>query len=271
MNFKKATVTTIIPMALFLSACSGIQLSKDLNPFKEGQSETQQEKQSPVEEQKEETAQFQLDEQFFNKIQEVNGKPTIKNPENRMVLVNKEYSLPSTYEPADLVSPNVEFSFGDTDVPQRYIRKEAAIALEKMFAQATKEGIELFAVSGYRSYERQTGILNVEKARKGDEVALETVALPGQSEHQTGLAMDVTSRSAGMDITEKFGDTPEGKWVKENAHKFGFIIRYQKGKEDITQFAYEPWHLRYVGVNEAAEIYENDLTLEEFFDKVKKI
>ena len=269
MKIKKIVASSFIPMTLMMSSCTGVQFSKDLNPFKEGQSETQQH--DAKESDQNEITGLQLEEHFFNQIEDVNGMPTIANPSNRMALVNKEFSLPSTYEPEDLVAPNVPFSFGDQDVPQRYIRKEAAAALEKMFNQATNEGVELFAVSGYRSYERQTGILNVEKEQKGEQVALETVALPGQSEHQTGLAMDITSKSANMDITEKFGDTPEGIWVKENAHRFGFIIRYQKGKEDITQFAYEPWHLRYVGVNEAAEIYENDLTLEEYFAKVKKI
>lgn len=271
MNATKKTMAAVLPLTLMLSACSGLDFSKSLNPFKEGQAKTQehQEKIEPEKEGKEEI--LTLEEPFFNQIKEVNGKQTIANPENRMVLVNKEFSLPADYEPADLVSPNVPFSFGDAEVPQRYIRKEAAAALERLFAQAAAEGIELFAVSGYRSYERQTGILNVEKERKGDTTALETVALPGQSEHQTGLAMDVTSKSADMDITEKFGDTPEGKWVQANAHEFGFIIRYQKGKEEITKFSYEPWHLRYVGVKEATEIYENQLTLEEYFKKVKKI
>ncbi|MGD6794942.1 M15 family metallopeptidase [Metabacillus indicus] len=271
LNATKKTMAAVLPLTLMLSACSGLDFSKSLNPFKEGQAKTQehQEKINPKKEVNEEI--LTLEEPFFNQIREVNGKQTIANPENRMVLVNKEFSLPADYEPADLVSPNVPFSFGDAEVPQRYIRKEAAAALERLFAQASKEGVELFAVSGYRSYERQTGILNVEKERKGDTTALETVALPGQSEHQTGLAMDVTSKSADMDITEKFGDTPEGKWVQANAHKFGFIIRYQKGKEEITKFSYEPWHLRYVGVKEATEIVENQLTLEEYFKKVKKI
>ncbi|MGX1193553.1 M15 family metallopeptidase [Metabacillus sp. SLBN-84] len=271
LSATKKTMAAVLPLTLMLSACSGLDFSKSLNPFKEGQAKTQehQEKIEPEKEVKEEI--MTLEEPFFNQIKEVNGKQTIANPENRMVLVNKEFSLPADYEPADLVSPNVPFSFGDAEVPQRYIRKEAAAALERLFAQAASEGVELFAVSGYRSYERQTGILNVEKERKGDTTALETVALPGQSEHQTGLAMDITSKSADMDITEKFGDTPEGKWVQANAHKFGFIIRYQKGKEEITKFSYEPWHLRYVGVKEATEIVENQLTLEEYFKKVKKI
>ena len=83
--------------------------------------------------------------------------------------------------------------------------------------------------------------------------------------------MDVTSRSVNLEITDEFVETKEGKWVKENAHRAGFIIRYPKGKESITRYQYEPWHLRYVGKEKAFVIYENDLTLEEYFQKVKKI
>lgn len=93
----------------------------------------------------------------------------------------------------------------------------------------------------------------------------------GKSEHQTGLAMDETSRSVNLEITEEFGETKEGKWVKENAHRACFIIRYPIGKESITGYQYEPWHLRYVGKEKVSAIYENELTLEEYFQKVKKI
>jgi D-alanyl-D-alanine carboxypeptidase len=186
-------------------------------------------------------------------------------------MVNKEYTLPETYEPSDMVIPNVTFSFGEAIVPQRYLRKEAARALEELFELAESEEIELFAVSGYRSYSRQQGIFNVEKEDKGEKQALQAVALPGQSEHQTGLAMDVSSRSVNLEITEEFGETKEGKWVRDNAHKAGFIIRYPEGKESITGYQYEPWHLRYVGKEQAIAIYKNRLTLEEYFLKVKKI
>ena len=89
---------------------------------------------------------------------------------------------------------------------------------------------ELLAVSGYRSYTRQQGIYDVETKQKGEELARQVVALPGQSEHQTGLEMDITSRSANLEITEAFGETVEGNWARD-AHKAGFIIRYPKGKE----------------------------------------
>ena len=214
---------------------------------------------------------FLLESHYFNVVKQVDGNQVIENPTNILAMVNKDFALPGNYEPSDLVQPKVEFSFGDDDVPKRYLRKEAALALEELFSLAETDGIELLAVSGYRSFSRQQGIFNVEKDQKGEELARQAVALPGQSEHQTGLAMDITSRSANLEITEAFGDTVEGNWVRENAHKAGFIIRYPKGKESITGYQYEPWHLRYVGKEQAAIIYKNKLTLEEYFNKVKKI
>jgi len=151
------------------------------------------------------------------------------------------------------------------------MRKEAATALEKMFAEAKSAGIDLAAVSGYRSYGRQNTLFNAEVKRVGKERAVEAVAFPGSSEHQTGLTMDISSRSNNFNLNEEFETTKEGIWLRHNAHKYGFILRYPKGKEDITGYMYEPWHFRYVGVKAATEIYENDWTLEEYFENVKKI
>lgn len=214
---------------------------------------------------------FLLEAQYFNIVKPVNGKQEIENPTNILAMVNKEYTLPENYEPADLVIPNVAFSFGEQDIPQRYLRKNAAQALEELFRLAEKDDIELLAVSGFRSYSRQQGIFNVEVDQKGEEQAQQSVALPGQSEHQTGLAMDVTSRSVNLEITEEFGQSIEGKWVKENAHRAGFIIRYPDGKNNLTGYQYEPWHLRYIGKEHAEIIYNKKITLEEFFENVKKI
>ncbi|MFN2745717.1 MULTISPECIES: D-Ala-D-Ala carboxypeptidase VanY [unclassified Bacillus (in: firmicutes)] len=213
---------------------------------------------------------FVLESKYFNQIKEVDGLPTIQNSDNILALVNKDYALPGDYAPADLTVPDVEFSFTE-DIDKRYIRKEAAEALEKMFNAAKKDGFELVAVSGYRSYDRQKVIYDNEVSQKGEEKAKEAVAYPGQSEHQTGLAMDISSRSNGFALNEDFGNTKDGKWVEENAYKYGFIIRYPKNKEDITKYKYEPWHLRYVGKKAAKVIKEHDLTLEEYFEKVKKI
>ncbi|WP_080845758.1 M15 family metallopeptidase [Cytobacillus gottheilii] len=212
-----------------------------------------------------------LEASFFNHIKVVDGKNYIQNPENVMALVNKDYYYVEKYTPADLVRPNVEFSFGDQDIEKSYMREEAAGALEKMFAQAKNEGVNLFAVSGYRSYSRQNDLFKAEVAKVGEELAAQTVAYPGSSEHQSGLAMDISSHSADFLLTEQFAETAEGKWLADHAHLFGFILRYPKGKEDITGYSFEPWHYRYVGIEGAKVIFEKNLTLEEYFNLVKKI
>ncbi|BDG39422.1 D-Ala-D-Ala carboxypeptidase VanY [Geobacillus sp. 44B] len=212
-----------------------------------------------------------LEAKYWNIVEVHNGMKVIMNPDNILVLVNKEQSLPSTYKPNDLVVPRVPFSFAEKNVDKRYMRAEAAAALEALFAAARKEGIDLVAASGYRSYVRQQAIFTEEVKEKGREKAVQAVALPGQSEHQTGLAMDITSPSVDYALTTAFGETKEGKWVAEHAHEYGFIIRYPKGKEAVTGYQYEPWHLRYVGKKAAKVIFERNITLEEYFKIVKKI
>ncbi len=179
-------------------------------------------------------------------------------------VVNKEYGLPEDYKPEDLVVPNVPFSFSGT-LEKSYLRKEAAEALERLFDLAKKEGIQLNAVSGFRSYDYQKNLYANNVKRKGQEHTDRFSAKPGHSEHQTGLTMDVSSKSANNELELTFANTKEGKWLKENAHRAGFIIRYPKGKESITGYAYEPWHIRYVG-DIAESIYKKKLTLEEYMN-----
>ncbi|MBC1603472.1 M15 family metallopeptidase [Listeria rocourtiae] len=206
-----------------------------------------------------------------NKLVKREGVQFITNPENILVLANKEYSLESSYSPPDLVRPNVTFSFGDAQVEKAQMRKEAGSQLEVMFSAAKKDGLTLYAVSGYRSYKRQQEVFSAEVAAKGEAKAKEAVAVPGTSEHQTGLAMDISSSNQGFNLTEAFGETPEGQWLQKNAHHYGFILRYMKGKEAVTQYQYESWHYRYVGKGAATIIYENDWTLEEFFEHVQAL
>lgn len=135
-----------------------------------------------------------------------------------------------------------------------------------LFEAAETDGLTLVAVSGYRSYERQQAIYASNVASKGQAHADQFSAKPGTSEHQTGLAMDVTVQ--GNDdvlLSQSFGETEAGQYIKENAYQYGFIIRYPEGKETITGYSYEPWHLRYVGKDVATEIYLNEWTLEEYF------
>src|SRR5699024_3898639 len=124
---------------------------------------------------------------------------------------------------------------------------------------------QLFAQSVYRSYERQEAIFNNKIERQREEHAKTYSARPGVREHQTGLVMDETNQAVNFELTTEFGEIEEGIWLKDNAHKYGFIIRYPKDKEDITKCQYEPWHIRYVGKNLAKELHEKEITLEEFY------
>lgn len=199
-------------------------------------------------------------------VEVVGDKNVVTNPDAITVIVNKERSLPDGYEPTDLVEPDVPFSF-DEPHEKRHLRQEAADALEELFAAAEEDNIELRAVSGYRSYDRQVAVFNSSVERNGEEYALRVSAQPGKSEHQTGLSIDVSSPSVGNVLEEILGDTKEGKWLAEHAPEFGFIIRYLEGREETTGYVYEPWHIRYVGKELAPDIAASGLTLEEYFDE----
>lgn len=197
-------------------------------------------------------------------VKTVSGKNIVTNETDIAVVINKERGLPDKYEPTDLTEPNVDFSFSGKS-EKRMLRKEAAQALEKLFKQASADGIKLYGVSGYRSRATQVSVYNNNVKTQGQAEADKVSARPGFSEHQTGLAIDVSSQSAKFALEETFGATKEGKWLAEHAHEAGFIIRYPKGKESITGYSYEPWHIRYVGADIAKVVYENHWTLEEYF------
>lgn len=209
------------------------------------------------------TVSYALDETV---IPSDSGIDEVTNPDSIAVIVNKERSLPPDYEPDDLVKPDVPFSFAGEN-ERKYLRQEAAEALESLFAQAEADGIELTAVSGYRTYRTQEALFNYYVQQDGEAKARQYSAYPGTSEHQTGLTMDVSSPSINNVISTEAGfeETEAGKWLAEHAPHFGFIIRYPEGKEHITGYVYEPWHIRYVGLPLAQLLSEHDLTLEEFF------
>lgn len=182
-----------------------------------------------------------------------------------LFLVNREYTLSSDYVPQDLVKPKVQANNNNI-----LLRADAAAALEEMFQAAKDEqGLSLVAVSGYRSYGKQSVIFSNKVKKVGKTKALLLVAPPGASEHQLGLAMDLGSKK-NTSLTESFFNTPEGKWVAENCHRFGFIIRYKEEWADITGYAYEPWHVRYVGKEHAARIYELDIPFETYVAQLRQ-
>ncbi|MCZ8523164.1 MULTISPECIES: M15 family metallopeptidase [Paenibacillus] len=184
-------------------------------------------------------------------------------PASVAVLVNKTTRLPEGYRPADLVDPKVPYIF-EEKLEKRKLRKEAAEPLEKLFAAAEKAGLPLSGVSAYRSHETQKTLYHNYVLKDGEAEAAKYSAKPGHSEHETGLAIDVTSRSGKCAASDCFGDTKEAAWLASHAHEFGFIIRYPKGKESVTGYQYEPWHLRYVGEEAASAITKSGITLEEY-------
>lgn len=186
----------------------------------------------------------------------------IINDDSYTVLVNKFNSLSEGYIPDDLVTVSVPTILENPEVNQ--LREVADNALTSMFSAAEEENLFLFARSGFRSFNTQVHLFNGYAEKHGEEAANTYSAKPGFSEHQTGLVMDVTSESVQFQLTEQFGSTAEGKWIAENAHKFGFIIRYPYGKEEITGYVYEPWHLRYLGKEVAEAVYNSNVTYEEF-------
>lgn len=176
---------------------------------------------------------------------------------NKQVSIDKEYKRELTIPDVNLVSPG--------NIEKNHLETCTSDALEEMFKDAKKDNINLVAISGYRSYKRQETIYNNNIREYGQKYTDTISAKPGTSEHQTGLSMDISSRSNNYNLNEQFENTPEGVWLKENSYKYGFIIRYPKGKEDVTEYSYEPWHVRYVGKDFAKFLYTHDLTLEECY------
>lgn len=189
------------------------------------------------------------------------GLLEVLNVDSNLVLVNKDRKLPDGYEPNDLIYPSIPLN--GTVKEKTRMRSEAGHALEKLFAGASSDGYTLTAISGYRSYDRQVALYNNYISVHGEAWTKAYSAYPGTSEHQTGLAIDVSSPAFGNALEVGFAKTPEGKWLAEHAHEYGFIIRYPKDKVDITNYHYEPWHIRYVGKEYATYLYTNHLALEE--------
>lgn len=178
-------------------------------------------------------------------------------------LVNKSHPLNDAhYRPTSL-----EFFEGDSrDVKtrdERSVRADIAPAVKSLFAGAKENGFDLIIGSGFRSYEMQNFYYTSYIKNYGQSAADSFSAKPGYSEHQTGLVVDVATRDLKCYLEECFGETEAGKWLAVNAHKYGFILRYPRGKVGITDFIYEPWHFRYVGEDLAGALFQSGLTLDE--------
>ena len=172
------------------------------------------------------------------------GETTVENIDgftyvNGILIANKTYLLPADYDPGKILP-------------------EAQTAFDTMRAAAKEEGLTLKIVSGYRSYQKQDKVYHNYAARDGAALADRYSARAGSSEHQTGYAMDINS------VRQSFAETKEGKWLAAHCAEYGFILRYPKDKEAETGFMYEPWHVRYLGVELAQKITDSGLCLEEY-------
>ena len=190
------------------------------------------------------------------------------------ILVNKEHLLSSDYVPENLViTDDNENNFHDYKDPnfKPMISADILPYFEAMQKAAEALGLRKIIVdSGYRPYEYQQVIFDKSVAEKGLEETLRLVSLPGSSEHQTGLAIDIAYMDNGVYIEKTSDVDPEIMWLKENAHKFGFILRYPEGKEDVTNIQYERWHYRFVGVEMANILDPDALTLDEYYERVEQ-
>lgn len=175
------------------------------------------------------------------------------------LLVNKYHSLSSDYEPEDLVKANGQYTFSNN----QYMRQEVYSAFTDMFFKAKEEGLTLLINSSYRNYENQKKAYKDYEDAGGKSYADRYAARPGFSEHQTGLTLDIFTPK--FPTTSTFHLSDEYNWLLNNAHKYGFILRYPEGKEKITGFSYESWHYRYLGVDLATKVYESGLTYDEYY------
>lgn len=189
------------------------------------------------------------------------------------VLVNKENMLSIDYIPKNMyIVDNNENNFHNylIDNIKPMLRMEVKPYIEKLIYDANNNGINIIVDSAFRSGNYQQMILDKLISEKGTE-AYKLIALPGASEHQTGLAVDFAIYENGIYNDDIKEDDKEAIWLKDNAWKYGFVLRYPKGKEDITGFNFEPWHYRFVGLELALELYQTNLTLEEYKKCVKSL
>ena len=192
---------------------------------------------------------------------------TFDSSDWNIALINKQHPIPDDYEfPLGVIS-------GSMKCDERIISP-----LLDMMRSASADGVSLIICSPYRDIDRQTMLFGnkIDRYMNGGmsymeayNLASQAVTVPGSSEHQIGLAIDIIS-DGYSNLDEGFENTAAGKWLHDNSYKYGFILRYPKGKEEITSIEYEPWHFRYVGVDAATIIYDNDICLEEFWNTYVK-
>lgn len=195
-------------------------------------------------------------------------KGSLSEDERLLLKVDRTIGLSKNYTPTDLTdvsaSKLVDVSGKVKTFGVSCLEQQVVPSLVALFSEAKKRGYALAITSAFRSYQLQATLYNFWQ-RKEPETYFDEVALPGHSEHQLGLTIDLTSEYLGWKaVAPELGISPEGKWLAENSYKFGFVMSYPKDKKDITGYSYEPWHFRYVGTAAAREIFDRQITLNEY-------
>jgi D-alanyl-D-alanine carboxypeptidase len=183
-------------------------------------------------------------------------------PNSLWAIVSKDHPISVDYIPSPLKIPDVA-TRPDKSIDEQSLRSDVAIPLKKMFDAAASAGHNLMIGSGYRSAAMQKVYFDSLASSVGETTANQSIAVPGESEHQTGLAVDISTLSKACYLDQCFATTSDGLWLADNSYNFGFTLRYPKGSESITGYKYEPWHFRYVGIDLATALHESNLTLDQ--------
>ncbi len=192
--------------------------------------------------------------------------PTPSNTCNApLVLVDKIHALPPTYVPPDLVYIS-QYNIPVANTSYQ-IRKIVVPDLVGMIKDANAQGINLIVISPYRSYNTQAEVYDYYTRTDGVTAANQYSAIPGHSQHQLGTAIDFSTNEISNGLDQSFADTNAGKWMAENAYKYGFVLAYPIGDESITGYEYEPWHWRYMGVDNALKIKNSGLIMQQYLEK----
>ncbi|WP_244833458.1 M15 family metallopeptidase [Clostridium sp. BJN0001] len=173
-----------------------------------------------------------------------------------IMIVNKEHPIKEDYTPDDLTYVTVRDSTSTDE--EKEVSKKIVKPLKRLFDAADKDGIKLYVISAYRSYKSQKNLYDYYEKKMGKDYVRRYVSKPGQSEHQTGLCLDVANSA------RNFNNSKEAAWISKNSYKYGFILRYPKDKIEVTGYNYESWHIRYVGEDAAKKMHDNNLCLEEY-------
>ncbi len=193
-------------------------------------------------------------------------------PSSTWVVVSKDHPLGNqSYRPKDLAMPPTSVATNtQKSTDEQSLRQTIFEPTVALFDAAKKSGFDLFVASGFRSYELQKTYFDNYARTSGEAAANMYSAHPGQSEHQTGIAFDISLVSRECYLETCFGETTAGKWLAEHAYEYGFILRYPADKTEITKYQYEPWHFRYVGIDLARALHESKLTLDEAYPYMQK-